>query len=97
MYQVGFLAIAGSYQLKSGPSTQNIKQGDGKKYLWATNGEDIIVTKTKGSKYTRVCGGNGFETILDVQGGNLPNTFGIQPDIWEPEYEAGNTIVFRES
>ena len=91
------LAIAGSYQLKSGTRIQNIQSGDSKKYLWSIEGEDIVVTKTAGSKYTRVCGGNGWQTILDVQGGNLPDTFAIPVSIWEPEYKAGNTIVFRES
>lgn len=95
--QVGFLAIAGSYKLQSGTNTQTVRAGDAKKYIWALPNEEIVVTKTEGSSFTRVCGGNGWKTILEVQGGNLPDMFGLSVSLWKPEYDAGNTIVFRES
>lgn len=92
--QLGFLAIAGDYNLTSGSAWQNIKEGHSVRYLWLEPTADVIVKKTSGGNYTRICGGSsGWETLFEITGMDfaIPNT------IWKPQYDAGNTIVFRET
>lgn len=90
--QLKFLAIAGGYNLTSGSSWQSIQEGDGAKYMWLEPTADVIVKKTSGENYTRICGGrNGRDTLFEYTG----KEFTIPNSIWKPQYDAGNGITFR--